>query len=833
MADRTIKSILRFIADKASVDRTERDIGRIEKALDEQRAAAERTQQAFTSLEDVSVRIGAAGAAVLAPLTLAANKYASEMDGATESSRRWLKATERTEAANLELGRKAAEALLPYKELVADILERISNVDPRLLEAGVAVGSGLALVGAAGLIAAQIGRFAAMVQILGTHIKALAASQRGQRLGVGVAAVTAGVAGGIGIVRGIGNATGDKRLQQYGLSDVVKTLRDAIGIIGALFIAASKQLALVFAQIERQWNIGREKVGNFLQKLSDTIESFILNLLKTLGEFKIDLGSIKGLDLGDLDIGDKLGIDVGKINDRLDEIGQHGSDASERLAEIDRNYQQRLENIDANTADVTEGWLRFLGIVKDEQEELTAEAEKRRAAELQHQRDQLDLFESFFSDQSAAQMDFQADSEESLRQHQQARADIEQAYQRQQERQLEDHERSLAERRDKFAKQQAEQVKDYQKRIQDIQQAFANDQKTAQKAFQVQRNDLIDQQQKDDLKRLQDFNLKRQREEEDHNQRLLEAAGRRDGIAILNELRNFNKQKSRSEQDFDRESQQRKEQADQRVADEKAAFEAEQAERAANLQQRLADERAAFMERQRLAQENFNDSERQQKEQFQRQQARQQEDHERALADMELQFIEEQRQARLAFDEIQTLRQEDYNRQLRALNDYFADEEAATNAHYNRLKTQQDIYNAVILQNSQNLTNALRNTAAASFLSGSSRRRATASVSAQDQIHNPAARRTRDNRAAGGYMDSDYFNHGAGREFAMSRDTTSMLERAMGTLSQSKLQNMVNSRSQSIGSLTLQVGDIGNKSPQQIEKMIFNGVIKAFDMLGE
>jgi len=92
MADRTIKSILRFIADKASVDRTERDIGRIEKALDEQRAAAERTQQAFTSLEDVSVRIGAAGAAVLDAvqiLTTAASGVAVALNDEVVSRGAW------------------------------------------------------------------------------------------------------------------------------------------------------------------------------------------------------------------------------------------------------------------------------------------------------------------------------------------------------------------------------------------------------------------------------------------------------------------------------------------------------------------------------------------------------------------------------------------------------------------------------------------------------------------------------------------------------------------------------------------------------------------------
>lgn len=829
MADRQIKSILRFITDKSSVDRTERDIGRIEKALEEQRAAAEKTQQAFTSLEDVSVRMSAAGAAILTPLTLAANKYAAALGDATETSRRWLAATEKAEAANLELGRKSTEALLPYKELVADILTKISEVDPRILEAGVAIGSGVALVGAAGLIASQIGRFAAMVQILGTHVKALALSQRGQRLGVGAAAVGAGVAGGIGIVRAIGSATGNDRLKQYGLSDVVDTLRDSIGIVGALFIAAAKQLALVFAEIERQWNIGREKVSNLLQQLADTFESAILNFVKAIGELDVDLGR-----LGSLDIGDKLGINTREINDRLDEIASHSSDYVSRLEEIDRAYDDRVNRINNNTSDLTDGWLRFLGIVKDEQDGMTAAEEKAAAEALarqqQFERDSLDLFQDYFDTITAEEAAYQASSEENLRQHQETRASIEENYQRQQERQLEDHERSLADLRDNYAKQQQKDVADHSKRLQDLQQSAVKDRAAAEKEFVKTRSDAIEQQQKDDLKRLQDYNLKRLREQEDHDQRLLEAAGRRDGIAILNEIRNFNKTKQRGQQDFDKESEQRKQQTNERLADEKQQFEALQVERTNQLKQQIADEKAAFAERQQSANDQFRESERRSQEAFQRQQARQQEDHDRQLAELESQFIEQQRQERQAHDRLQQLRQEDYNRQLRNLTAHFRDDERATADHYRRLTTQQNLYNAVIQQSSANLINSLRQSAAVNFLSGSGGRTRSSSggVSAQDLIHNPTAHRSSiNNRAAGGYFD-----HGAGKEFALNRDTTSMLERAMGSLTQSKMQQIIGGASTSVGSVVIQMGDVGSHSESSIKRMVFNGVVEALEQIG-
>lgn len=69
------------------------------------------------------------------------------------------------------------------------------------------------------------------------------------RAGVLAGAVAVGSGIGVGVTRGIGAATGDERLQNFGIRDAIKPLRETIALIVDLFLQLIQQLARVFARI--------------------------------------------------------------------------------------------------------------------------------------------------------------------------------------------------------------------------------------------------------------------------------------------------------------------------------------------------------------------------------------------------------------------------------------------------------------------------------------------------------------------------------------------------------------------------------------------------------
>lgn len=208
MAQRVLDLVLKFRSDKASVDQTVRDNQKIEKSLESIRQEVMRTRESYERLDEISRLTAAAGAAVLAPLVLSANKYSQAVGTAEETNRKWLASTKQLSQNQVDLGRKATAALQPYLDLAVKVSDQLADLPPGVINAAVALGGSLVLVGSIGSLAAQIGK-------LTTSIQLLAANQQLKNVAIGGAALAGGTFLGVKAVQQIGKATDDKRLEEF------------------------------------------------------------------------------------------------------------------------------------------------------------------------------------------------------------------------------------------------------------------------------------------------------------------------------------------------------------------------------------------------------------------------------------------------------------------------------------------------------------------------------------------------------------------------------------------------------------------------------------------
>ena len=87
-----------------------------------------KTREAAEKLEGVSLRVGAAGLAILQGYQQLGQNYADKMGNATAASQRWLKTSQDLEQSQLRLGAVAANALNPMREKLAQITESFASL---------------------------------------------------------------------------------------------------------------------------------------------------------------------------------------------------------------------------------------------------------------------------------------------------------------------------------------------------------------------------------------------------------------------------------------------------------------------------------------------------------------------------------------------------------------------------------------------------------------------------------------------------------------------------------------------------------------------------------
>ncbi len=244
---------------------------------------ANKTRESMAKLTEVGGKLALAGAGILAPFTLAMNKYVSVTKETEPQSKRIVELSKKWEESQVRLGRVTATIVLPALEKGAKILDGIisfAEKNPGVVQAALTIGSTLVILG--GLIATT----AQLVSTVAT-IQGLAASA-GLAIGGGGAAAGGAAAAGGGLAAAVAS----------GITLVIPAIVGALALaIGAPIglgignaLAGTNQTWADIAETGRQlWEITKFFYGSFLPKIIgqglQSLGTMIGNALKSVADF--------------------------------------------------------------------------------------------------------------------------------------------------------------------------------------------------------------------------------------------------------------------------------------------------------------------------------------------------------------------------------------------------------------------------------------------------------------------------------------------------------------------------------------------------------------------
>lgn len=169
------------------------------KSLENAKKRAEQLKNQMEKIQMVGNNMAIAGATVLAPFVMAANKYVTAMGDSEETSARMLETQKKWEQIQVRIGRVAAEQILPFLEKALDLADGIAafaEAHPDAVKAAIAIGGSLVVVGGFLSVAATIVKTLSTVGLLAQTAGAFSAvGASGAVAGGGLSAsISAGIA---------------------------------------------------------------------------------------------------------------------------------------------------------------------------------------------------------------------------------------------------------------------------------------------------------------------------------------------------------------------------------------------------------------------------------------------------------------------------------------------------------------------------------------------------------------------------------------------------------------------------------------------------------------
>jgi hypothetical protein len=789
------RAVLKFAVDRAMLNKAIRANSDLEQSIVDIREAADRQAQAAQATLDVMEKVATIGTSIFNASAQAAEQYAQSAEAATATSERWLSTNQRIADAQTVLAEKQANALLPYRDALASVLELTSELPDEVITFGVNAGAVLSAIGTVGTIGAQITRFASEVRILGTYVQTLGLQQGATRAAVGVGAIGVGTVAGIGAVQAIGRATGDERLAQYGFDDLFETLRDSLGAIGALFIRAARDWAKILVDTNSIMALLAIKVEEAGDSFVRAIMRAYYSILEGIGSLSADTGLGVKIDLGDI-----LGIDVEEARQRIDELTESTKDYGAAAEEVGKRNEELKARIDANTMGLTEGLLDLLGITEREARRIAADLE----ADFEQKYDVARAVYNYLEASDKAIMAFNDSQLEATKEHHSELENLAEEYHTSQEEALAEHNTSLQELAAEYQQARQDNEAAHNKKLAGLRDNYEDATTKAAAEFNKSRQKVIDDYNAAELKRIEEFNRARERADADHRDRLRDAAGRLDAIAVLNELRSYKKDQSRAKEDFDNTTKERRNARQEQLKDLQASYVEQKQARDNQYKEALADQRQAYSEQQAATTQAYNAQVATQKQAYNEMRTAQDIAYHEELNSLKTQFNERQQAQERQFRQELELQDQAFQERLKAMMG-FEDETTAF------LRRNLDGYNdfaQAIIDNIM-LIEAER------------------SKLAPEIVYTPS---TTPSRASGGYLNAGMFK-GHPNEYVLNRQTTGVLERLTGgILTQQSVQNIANnSRSVTVGALNIN-GDIGGYTPQQIKVLAQQGLV---ELLGE
>lgn len=798
MPNKNVTIQLDIVTDTAKIQEATSNVKSLDEQMQKLREDAAKTEEAFSKLQSASAATAAAGAALFAPILLSAQKYVEKYKDLEVAANKYYQVQQRQTEAQIAFGRKAAEALLPLQETLLNLLEMVARLDPSVIQAATGVGVALTLVGAIGVLVGQIGIFASQAVALVAALNANTAGQAG-RLGVAGLAVGAGVVGGIGATRAIGEATDNDRLKDYGLDDAFLTLKQVlvafadglVNLIGLLMLADAaykgfNQDILTAGQVlvESAKVVKLEFEGAWSDLLK-AIETGGVNFLATLGTLIEGLGNtikkIPGLGGEGRELAEQ-GRDLQALTANLEKYTQ--ADAR-RQAEL-QNASDKIDELLNSFGDwiTPEDAERIANTVNELRETLVGGLAEKLFPEIKPSANaivntpinngitpelaqQLDLFEQYTQETEQIQSDSQARLLEAEKKYQSEIEKLQSDFNKSQIAKQAQHQKDLDKLASDYKKAESAATKEHNKRITDLQKQLSKEETDQIQATNSRIKDLQDSYQKEELNRQADFNKERQRAEADHLERLLSAASNFDAAGVYRELTSFNKDSTRAKEDFASESTRRAEDIKKQVDAEKQALQVGLDQRRQAIQEQLNLERVSYAEAQAERRADYENTRKERIDNYNLQR-RIEADNYRQTIEAKRQALQQQiKQEQTALQQQLKLREQSFRAQIDQLNSWGAYEIQARQNHYNRLKEQ---LNAFLRAGNQGqVGNSLGNL-------------------------KPFA--------TGGYLPDGPVRTHQG-EYALTAKTTQALERLVGgRLTQDSLQNLANQLSNISNSTT-------------------------------
>lgn len=286
----TLSIIIQLQANQQAAQQATQSLNNVKTAIDNTSKSALSLKQAGRDLREVGSTIAAAGAGMLAPFILAAQQYATQYKGLETTANAYAAAQRSQADATNNLGRVAAQALIPTMNQIADLENKIAafaQAHPELVQAAVNAGEILAIGGGALAVTGQIAVTLANVQKLlssGGLVTNLAQAVVGiVAFGVAADATTQ-------VIQQIGKDTGDQFLATF---DPLKTFRE-------LMVDTAKDIALFQSSV----TIAAAQIDIAIQNLIKGVASFLAKAgiivpgtqgtTTTSGGFGIGLNIVQG-----------------------------------------------------------------------------------------------------------------------------------------------------------------------------------------------------------------------------------------------------------------------------------------------------------------------------------------------------------------------------------------------------------------------------------------------------------------------------------------------------------------------------------------------------------
>jgi hypothetical protein len=483
-------------------------------------------------------------------------------------------------------------ALTPLLQQTAAYLRTLRETNP-----GVATfAAGLIAATAAG---APLLLLLNQLIIAAKQLKALGVLGALGRGGIGAAAAVGGGFGGLGITRAIGRATGDDAMANRTWADIASTAQKLLFNIGFTLTRSTQLLLEAAAYVSNSWHT---MIGSMLS----TTAGFVRGLASLLPG---GMGSGMGTAAAALEAGAGLQRARGQNDVNM------AAAFTERTNQWLQNWARSIQGGGAVAGNaVAGGGSRF------------------------------DPGGAATGPDPAIIAQWAANVERIEREAGQARLDATRDYEEQRSEAIADYERGILRDAEDFARSRARAAEQLNRQIADIEADAAKRVSEAEEDYSERTTELRDDTNERLAKLDADYQRDRERAAEDHRDRLLNAAGRLDAVAVREEQRRFARSQQDAAENYDEQRSETQRALDERLIEEQESYaERLQAARDADAE-RIQDLRDNLAESQRLEDEDRAISQARQAEDFARQQAQAATDHAERLAQISRQAAEERKQ---------------------------------------------------------------------------------------------------------------------------------------------------------------------------------------------